>query len=291
VRYGLNGGSVRRITADHGLSSNHIFSLRLTGDTLFAGPFRYGPEREEDWTGLGLNAIDVRTGAVRRIGLPAIPDPYYRTGRWLVTDAYPSPDASGKTRFVLWYPWIDWCWDWGSTMLLDTGRARPVADGVLSRCGCDADSALRTEVIKYLVLNEFTPETERLVAELADGRAGPRRFLRYQYQVVSPADYERVRRFYVDAAGFVLYREAGASACCLVLEGQLLLYLEGTVDRAPQVGWRTHPRFELPAATNTALCQRLTAAGIACTRDTLSWRLDFVFEDPTGNRIRAVSDR
>ena len=108
---------------------------------------------------------------------------------------------------------------------------------------------------------------------------------------VAVADYKRMRRFYTNTLGFVLYREVGTSACCLALDDQLLLYLEGTDDRTRQLWRRTRPYFLLPARTVRELYERLKAARIACTLDTLSWRLDFVFEDPTGNRIRAVSDR
>jgi len=130
-----------------------------------------------------------------------------------------------------------------------------------------------------------------LVAELADDSVKPRRFPRYDYQPVAVADYKRMRRFYTSTLGFVLYREVGTSACCLVLDDQLLLYLEGTGDRTRQFCRQTRPYFLLPARTVRELYERLKAAGIACTPDTLSWRLDFEFKDPTGNRIRAVSDR
>lgn len=295
VRCNLSDSSLRRITTQQGLASNSVFSLYLQGDTLFAGPFRYGkdgwPERKEDWFGRGLDAINARTREVRHVSLPVVPDPYDVSKRWLVTDMYPSPDSPGRMRCVLWYPWTPWCWDRSDSgaELLTTGHTRPVADGVLSRCG--ADTVLRTKVIKYLVRTGFAwAETQLLIAELAEGSAGPRRFPRHDYQAVSPADYERVRRFYLDAAGFVLYREAGTSACCLVLEDQLLLYLEGTDERTLLAGSRTHPQFELPAATNAALYQRLKAAGVPCRPDTLSWYWGFEFEDPTGNPIRSVSE-
>jgi len=148
---------------------------------------------------------------------------------------------------------------------------------------------LRNRVIKYLVRRELTPETQQLVAELAEGSSVPRRFPRYGYQPVAVADYKRMRRFYTSTLGFALYREVGTSARCLVLDDQLLLYLEGTDDRTRQVGWPTRPYFLLPARTVRELYERLKAAGIACNPDTLSWRLEVEFKDPTGNRIRAVS--
>lgn len=301
VRCNLSDSSLRRTTTKQGLASNSVFSLCLAGDTLFVGPFRYGkggyPERTMDWFGLGLDAINSNTGKVRHETLPAVLDIYGVSKRWLVTDVYPSPDSPGRLRYVLWYPWTPWCWDRGDpdASLLDTGHARPVADGVMSRCGCDTDTVLRTRVLKYLAQHEFTPETEQLAAELAEGGASPRHFLHHAYQAVSLADYERVRRFYVDAAGFVLYREAGTSACCLALDDQLLLYLDGTDARTAQAYWRTRPRFVLPARTTVELYQRLKAAGIACTPDTppdtLSWGFILEFQDPTGNRMRAIGLR
>jgi len=298
VRCNLSDSSLRRITTKQGLASNSVFSLCLQGDTLFAGPFHYGrdeyPERKWDWYGRGLDAINVRTREVRHVPLPEVADPYHVSKKWLVTDIYPSPGNPGRLRYVLWYPWDVWCWDLGEpgAVLMEVSQARAIADGVFSRCGCDADTTLRARVLRYLVRAEFTwQETQLLVAELAEGRVKPRRFPSYDYQPVAVADYKRMRRFYTSTLGFVLYKEVGTSACCLVLDDQLLLYLEGTDDRTRQFWRQTRPYFLLPARMVRQLFERLKAAGIACTPDTLSWRLDFVFEDPTGNRIRAVNDR
>jgi len=298
VRCNLADSSLRRITTTQGLASNSVFSLCLVGDTLFAGPFRYGkggyPEGKWDWFGRGLDVVNVRTRGVRHVSLPEVPDPYHVSKQWLVTDMYPSPDRPGRLRYVLWYPWTPFCWDRGDpdAVQSDTGHARPVADGVLSRCGCDTDTALKTRVIKYLIRREFVPETQQLIAELAEGSSGPRRFPRYAYQPVAVADYERMRRFYTSTLGFVLYGEVGTGACCLVLDDQLLLYLESTDDRTRHVWWPTRQYFLLPARTVLVLYQRLKAAGIACNPDalpdTLSWHCDFEFTDPTGNRIKAV---
>lgn len=288
VRCNLADSSLRRITTTQGLASNSVFSLCLVGDTLFAGPFRYG--MGGDWFGRDLDGINVRTRGVRHVSLPTVPDPYHVSKQWVVTDIYPSLDRPGRLRCVLWYPWDVWCWDRGEpgALLMDAGQARAVADGVLSRCGCDTDTEMRTRVIKYLIRRELVPETQQLIAELAEGSSDPRRFPRYAYQPVAVADYKRMRRFYTSTLGFVLYREKGTSACCLVLDDQLLLYLEGTDDRTRQIWSRTRPYLLLPARTVLELYQRLKAAGIACTPDTLSWRLEFEFKDPTGNRIKAV---
>jgi len=177
-------------------------------------------------------------------------------------------------------------------MQSDTCHARPIADGVLSRCGCDTDTALRTRVLKYLVQHEFTPETERLIADPARARADPRHFPRYSHQAVPLAYCERVRRFYIDTLGFVLHHDAGASACCPVLDDQMLPYLDGTDARTPLAYCKTRPRFMLPKSTTMLLDQRLRAAGIACTPDTppdpRSLYHDFEFRDPTGNRSEAI---
>jgi catechol 2,3-dioxygenase-like lactoylglutathione lyase family enzyme len=299
VRSNLTDSSVLRVTTRQGLASNSIFSLYLDGDTLFAGPFRNGrggyPERTQDWYGLGLDAINVRTREVRHASLPDVADPYNVSKKWLVTDIYPAPGKPGRLRYVLWYPWDDWCWDRGEpgAVLMDAGQARAVADGVLARCGGDIDTVLRYRILKYLARTEFnTPGMQQIVSELAEGHPGERRFPQYTYQAVAAADYERMRQFYTATLGFTKYRDPGRDACSLVLDGQLLLYLDGTYPKVPPVYWGPKPRFLVPASTAALLYRRLRAAGSEVTRsvpaDTLSYLRGFEFKDPTGNRVVVI---
>jgi hypothetical protein len=134
-----------------------VFSLHLEDDTPFVGPYRLGggawPERREDLYGLGLQAVNIRTSAVRDVTLP---EGSLAQTDWLVTWVGSSPEDGHALRVVLWQPWKSYNWDYqqqGSGIVKPAGYGAPI-EHALDALNLGSDTLIRSRVRGFLARHQ-----------------------------------------------------------------------------------------------------------------------------------------
>lgn len=95
--YGIDAQGIRRTySAKQGLASDSAYSVFFASRSLLVGTYRGLQNRYRDWTGTGLNIIDLDSGSVRRIKLP--------NSRAIVYRMFPGATPS-RLQVVLWDYW------------------------------------------------------------------------------------------------------------------------------------------------------------------------------------------